>query len=267
MNQHLKQLNLKLGRRVDHGGLDAIPRALSRKDCPLPAGTTGFDLWNAYEVSFLLPDGKPEVYHLQAQYSADSPNMVESKSFKLFLNSFNDQVFDHVSTFKAHIAEKLSACVAGPVSLHFFSPETSPTPRSMAGICLDKLHAENYPKVYTPDLLKRENSTSRFKFYSHLLRTLCPVTGQPDWGTVAIEGSGPYQPVASDLLAYLIGYRNHQDFHETCCETIFSDLYQFLDPGTLRVSCHYTRRGGLDINPVRARGALKPFEPTHVWRQ
>jgi len=266
-NPSLRDLNLKLGRRVDRGGLDAIPRSLSRKDLQLPDGMRGFDLWNAYEVSFLLPGGKPVVLHLQAAYHADTPAMVESKSFKLFLNGYNNQTFENIEAFESEVREHLQTVLGGAVELRSYLPDQSPPPQPLPGQNLDALSPETVPKVYDPGVLASMPASGPFCCHTHLLRTQCPITNQPDWGSVTVEGAGPRQPATASLLAYLISFRNRPDFHETCCEVIFSDLHHLLEPDHLTVTCRYTRRGGLDINPVRTTLEAMPPNPTPSWRQ
>ncbi len=266
MGTDLSALRLKLGQHTDADGLDPVPRALSRQGRLWPA-FWGVDLWNAYEVSFLLPSGKPVVTHMQATYAADSPQIVESKSFKLFLNARNGRVFACLDAFADEVRRELAACVGAPVALTFFAPESSPERVVLDGVCLDELTPSACVADYDSDLLRRLPSTTPFSYKSHLLRSNCPVTNQPDWGTIWIRGRGAYGPEPTALLAYVISFRNHQDFHEACCETIFADLHQLLEPAELVVSCHYTRRGGLDINPIRATSPdVRPLTEL-VWRQ
>lgn len=263
----LKALDLKLGKRVDQGGLDAIPRAISRQSLQPPARMKGFDLWNAYETSFLLPSGKPVVLHLLAAYAADTQAIVESKSFKLYLNSMNHQVFPRLENFQSTVSQDLENVVGGRVELTCFLPDQSPQSQPLPGLWLDTLTPRNIPKNYQPEILEWESGNGTFCFHSHLLRTQCPITNQPDWGSVVIKGEGPRQPLQAPLLAYLISFRNRPDFHETCCEAIFTDLYRLLQPDSLTVACRYTRRGGLDINPVRTTMVDYPRKFTPSWRQ
>lgn len=262
----LDELNLKLGRKVDAGGLDAVPRFLSRSDLPTGLQFKGHDLWNAYEVSFLLPSGKPVVYHMQAIYDAMSPNIVESKSFKLYLLGLNFKTFADLDAFEAHISKDLEACVGSKMQFFFFGPEASPTPIQVDALNVDDLGPTQLRDEPDPTLLKTKEGDGVFAFKSHLLRSHCPVTNQPDWGTVYIEGEGPRTLVPESLLNYIIAFRSHQDFHEACCERIYADLLSQLAPNQLTVRCFYTRRGGLDINPVRS---TKDAEFWHkpLWRQ
>lgn len=263
----LKKLNLKLGHHVTEGSLDPVPRKISRDQMKLPPHMTGFDIWNAYEVSYLQSNGVPTVFHMKFQYSANTPNIVESKSFKLYLNSFNLETFPSQETFVEKITQDLEACVGGAVETHCFAPNQSPSYTPLPGVSLDQLEPEILPSEYDPDCLRVQKGDGRFVFHTSLLRTLCPVTGQPDWGNVLLSGTGTQHPEPNSLLAYIIGLRNHQDFHETCCEALFSDLFYLLKPTDLEVRCHYTRRGGLDINPIRStHQALTPTVQV-TWRQ
>ncbi len=264
MAHDVEKLNLKLGRKTDEASLDPIPRALGRKGwCP---SFYGFDLWNAYEVSFLLPGGKPVVYHMQARYDANTPYMVESKSFKLYLNQFNNQIFNDIRQFEEVLSKDLSACVDGEVTFQFFEPDQSPAPKPLPGTSLDGL---DYQKGggEGAELLKVLDQVGGFHWRSHLLRTNCPVTNQPDWGAVVVKGFGPKAPQPESLLAYVISYRNHQGFHESCCEMIYRDLADLLKPETLEVACLYTRRGGLDINPYRFSQPRRDLWTAPAWRQ
>ena len=260
-----RDLDLKLGSDVDDGKLDSIPRAMGRQTRPW--SYFGCDLWNAYEVSFLTPSGLPRVVHMQARYDAESTHMVESKSLKLYLNRLNHWCFRDLEEFSEHVRQDLSACVGGPVSLYFHSPGHSPAVKPLTGQCIDNLELPGPVSNYDPNWLQPGSGSGSFAFHSHLLRTNCPVTGQPDWGSVQITGSGSRLPLEEGLLAYLVSFRNHQDFHETCCETIFMDLMACFKPEELVVCCHYTRRGGIDINPLRSANPkwTAPLNP--VWRQ
>ena len=263
----LNRLGLKLGKQTSEERLDPVPRALSRRSMSLPE-MYGHDLWNAWEVGYLTPKGRPVVWHMQCVYAADTPNIVESKSFKLFLNARNNESFEDLPAFENHARKELTACVGGPVDVRFYAPETTPGTRKLQGICIDQAETERFPSEYDPGLLGSGRASSgEFRFHSHLLRSLCPVTAQPDWGAVEIVGQGPRSPEPAALLAYIVGLRNHQDFHEVCCERIYADLYNILKPDRLTVRCLYTRRGGLDICPVRSTHPAPELLREPVWRQ
>lgn len=266
MTSPLSKLKLKLGVTTAVGELDAVPRSIGRQsEAALPF--FGYDLWNAYEVSFLSATGKPSVYHMQAIYDAHSPNLVESKSFKLYLNARNMTKYADLPAFIGEVRPALEACVGAEVSLFFYKPEHSPQVIIPPVDCLDHLEPSEICASYAPHLLQTMDCKGTFGFKSFLLRSNCPVTNQPDWGTVVILGQGARQPSPASLLAYLISFRAHQDFHEACCETIFNDLRALLEPDRLQVTCYYTRRGGLDINPRRSTHPMEAWAHRPVWRQ
>ena len=266
MTSNIEKLGLKLGRQTADAGLDPIPRALGREGLSSGREFFGHDMWNAWEVSFLLPSGKPVVYHMQAAYPCDSLYMVESKSFKLFLNSFNNQTFEDVEAFAQTVSAKLSRCIIGPVHLTFYAPDQSPPQIHLKGSMLDVLDFKPLATGHRREKIRKAGGDGDYLYHSHLLRSNCPVTGQPDWGSVLISGRGP-KPVAESLLDYIVSYRNHQGFHESCCEMIFDDLCSVLEPEHLTVTCFYTRRGGLDINPCRSTQAEIGVLTATVWRQ
>lgn len=220
----------------------------------------GVDIWNCYELSWLLPSGKPVVAIGQFSVPADSPNIIESKSFKLYLNSLNQSVYDSFAEVAALLIRDLSKVAGAPVevelkTLQAVSAEGLHTPQ---GLCIDDLDI-SLSRYESPSLalLSCGSEPVEEQLYSHLLKSNCPVTGQPDWGTVHVHYRGKALNHAS-LLAYLVSFRQHQDFHEQCVERIFLDLQQLLQPEFLSVHARYVRRGGLDINPYRSS------EPTAI---
>ena len=262
----LTALNLKLGRRTSEGVLDPVPRSLGRQSLGESAPPFyGVDLWNAHEVSFLLPSGKPVVYHMRICYDADTRFMVESKSLKLFLNAQNSRVYQNVAAFGEFVSDALRQCVAGVVDLRFYGPDALLPVRTPIGLCVDDLEFVAGSGIVPVGAALGEKGD--FALYSHLLQSHCPVTDQPDWGCVSVVGRGPAKPEPASFLAYIVSLRGRQAFHESCCEKIFVDLHRALKPGFLEVTCYYTRRGGLDINPRRStrEGDRAPFHP--VWRQ
>jgi 7-cyano-7-deazaguanine reductase len=214
----------------------------------------GNDRWTAYEISWLDPSGKPQVRMAEFSLSSDSPNIIESKSFKLYLNSLNQTVFDDDRKVKSILAVDLSAAAGAPVAvnllpLHYAKGFLIAEP---IGTYLDDLevqisHYQPRPEVLTVSKDKRVNEV----VYSHLLKTNCPVTDQPDWATVFIEYAG-LEIDHKSLLEYIISFRGHQDFHENSVERLFCDLQQYCQPESIAVYARYTRRGGLDINPLRS---------------
>ncbi|PIE42067.1 MAG: NADPH-dependent 7-cyano-7-deazaguanine reductase QueF, partial [Gammaproteobacteria bacterium] len=230
-----------------------------RKNLGITAHTAlpfqGVDYWNAYEVSWLNPKGKPEVGLLELAVPAVSPFIVESKSLKLYLNSFNQHRFrdnDQVAdTIKSDIEKILTTSIelrlyTGVESKPNF--EISP----LSGECIDHLDIEvpgfaHDQSVLISDLKNKTSET----LCSHLLRSNCPVTSQPDWASVLIRYHGP-KINRESLLKYIISYRTHNEFHEQCVERIFVDLLACCKPDKLTVYARYTRRGGIDINPFRS---------------
>ncbi|MFJ4371188.1 NADPH-dependent 7-cyano-7-deazaguanine reductase QueF [Pseudomonas japonica] len=219
----------------------------------------GIDFWNCFELSWLLPSGKPVVAIGEFAIPADSPNIIESKSFKLYLNSLNQTVFESPIALQACLEKDLSAAAGKPVGVRIRSLDevAGEGVISLPGQCIDDLDVSisNYEQPQ-PELLRcnKEKQVDQV-LHSHLLKSNCPVTGQPDWGSVVVEYRGPELDAAS-LLSYLISFRQHADFHEQCVERIWLDLKRLLDPQHLTVYARYVRRGGLDINPYRSTGPV-----------
>lgn len=238
--------------------LQAVPRALNRapigvSDDALPF--FGVDEWTGYELSWLNPRGLPQVAIARCSIPVTSPQLVESKSFKLYLNSFNQTKMDSWDAVKKILIQDLSHCAGGPVDVELFTLQAfSQQPlRQMAGICLDSLDVEIEQYNYTQDLLQvaADPTVVSEDLYSDLLKSNCLITNQPDWGSVQISYTGP-QINHRRLLQYLVSFRNHNEFHEQCVERIFQDLMRYCQCQTLTVAARYTRRGGLDINPLRS---------------
>lgn len=253
--------NLTLGQKVDYIEqytpelLQGVPRSLSREQIgvsqPLPFG--GVDIWNGYELSWLNPKGKPQVAILQCQVPIDSQNLIESKSFKLYLNSFNQSVFGSADEVARHLSKDLSACAQAPVKVQLFSAGQFGALHlgELDGTVIDDLDIEINAYEPSPELLTTGDQQVAETLVSHLLKSNCLITSQPDWASVQIH----YEGAAIDhagLLAYLISFRRHNEFHEQCIERIFCDLMNRCKPHKLAVYARYTRRGGLDINPLRA---------------
>ncbi len=215
----------------------------------------GVDIWNAYELSWLNMRGKPQVAIATITAPADSPNIVESKSFKLYLNSFNQTRLAGPDALLALLRDDLSDGFGAPVHVTLTSPEAFGTIKmgELDGVLLDRLDVEIDDYSPAPQLLSanQDNGQVEETLMSHLLKSNCLVTGQPDWGTVQIRYVGP-QIDQEGLLKYLIGFREHNEFHEQCVERIFMDVLRQCKPTKLAVYARYTRRGGLDINPWRA---------------
>ncbi|GAA0401531.1 NADPH-dependent 7-cyano-7-deazaguanine reductase QueF [Massilia aurea] len=215
----------------------------------------GVDIWNAYELSWLNMRGKPQVAIATITVPADSPNIVESKSFKLYLNSFNQTRLAGPDALLALLRDDLSDGFGAPVHVTLTSPEAFGAIKmgELDGVLLDRLDVEIDGYSPSPELLSADDENGQVEetLVSHLLKSNCLVTGQPDWGTVQIRYVGP-QIDQEGLLKYLIGFREHNEFHEQCVERIFMDVLRQCKPTKLAVYARYTRRGGLDINPWRA---------------
>jgi len=217
----------------------------------------GADIWNAYELSWLDAKGKPQVALARFCFPASSTHIIESKSFKLYLNSFNQTTMADDKAVRARMQQDLSAAAGAPVGVTLFAPAdfADQTLGEFEGTLLDTLDIE--VSAYAPDagLLQADATQSRHEtLRTNLLKSNCPVTGQPDWGSLQIEYTGAAIDHAS-LLRYIISYRGHNGFHEQCAEQIFCDIMQTCAPDTLTVYARYTRRGGLDINPWRSTQA------------
>ncbi|CJL62687.1 7-cyano-7-deazaguanine reductase [Streptococcus pneumoniae] len=244
------------------GLLFPIPRAPKWAELGLTAETLpyqGVDLWNCYELSWLLPSGKPVVAIGEFEIPADSPNIIESKSFKLYLNSLNQSVFESRDALLEVMTGDLSAAAGKPVRvrLRTLDEVTADGVATLPGRCIDELDVAiqdyDHPR---PELLTCDaGRVVEESLHSHLLKSNCPVTGQPDWGSVVVEYRGAAL-LPESLLAYLVSFRQHADFHEQCVERIFLDLQRLLRPEKLTVYARYVRRGGLDINPYRSTEAL-----------
>jgi 7-cyano-7-deazaguanine reductase len=223
----------------------------------------GYDLWHLYELSWLNPKGKPEVAIGNIAYDAFSRSLIESKSLKLYLNSFNNSVFDSFESVQNTIKKDLSNALETKVEVKIWDLNEETEVIKPDGICIDNYDIEikSYDFEYRTNILNNlvvdDNEEVSEKLYSNLLRSNCPITGQPDWGTVVIDYKGP-KISQQKLLQYIICYRNHNDFHEHCVESIYSEILSYCKPTMLRVYANYTRRGGIDINPYR--GTTRDFK-------
>lgn len=244
--------------RYDASLLDPIPRSLARASLNLgePLPFAGVDRWTAYELSWLDRHGKPVVAMAEYEFPYNSPNIVESKSFKLYLNSFNQTAFESWRQVAQHMEQDLSSACGAPVFVHLLPLRQalhSPGLGHFAAESIDEL--EVHCDRYSPDAsllsLDSEGLEVQERLCSDLLKSNCPVTGQPDWASIYIHYSGPAIDRAS-LLRYIVSYRQHRDFHEHCVESIFTDILSRCRPHKLTVYARYTRRGGLDINPLRS---------------
>ncbi len=240
--------------------LTPIPRAAGRGHLPNPLPPwVGVDRWVGYEVSWLDGQGQPRAAVAELYVPADSPALIESKSLKLYFNGLNMTRWPSVAALRATITEDLSRVAGASVAvtltgLQEWQPAVSPTFGDAAALLLDALSGNDFRYDYDPMLLAIADGPAVVQRYvMATFRSLCPVTGQPDWGSLYLRMVGPpLEPVA--LLRYLVSFRNHSGFHETCIETIYSDLWR-LGMGELVVCGRFLRRGGWEINPVRAAHA------------
>jgi len=264
---------LPLGREVaypdrfDSGLLYPIPRVLGRDalgiaDSVMPF--VGHDRWHAYELSWLDPRGKPHVATATLLVPADSPNLIESKSLKLYLNSCNNAHFADAEALRQRVVADLSQAAGAPVTMTFGLP-TLQSPKAQSLDVLEIAIDAHGPR--DPGLLACDPAdVAEEILHSALLKSNCPVTGQPDWADVFIAYRGPRIDRAS-LLRYLVSFRDHAGFHEQCVEQIFRDVHARCGTHWLSVEARYTRRGGLDICPWRASPGLQPPPAGRSQRQ
>jgi len=258
--------DLPLGREVaypqayDPTLLFPIERKSNRSTLRLPGPWHGADLWNAYEVSWLNQRGLPCAAIARFTIPADSPCLIESKSLKLYLNSLNEERYDDPAQVTALLRTDLSRAAGAEVNVCLDDDlaALSMNCRPLSGTCLDGLDIEI--DRYEPDasLLQRAQGDGIVTetLVSNLLKSNCPVTGQPDWGSIQVRYTGPRINHES-LLKYIVSFRRHTEFHEHCVERMYCDLWHVLAPEALFVMARYTRRGGLDINPWRSSHPLE----------
>jgi 7-cyano-7-deazaguanine reductase len=245
----------------DRGLLCPFPRKLKRDELGLPEALPfhGVDIWNAYELSWLTTRGKPVVAMGEFRIPCESPNLIESKSFKLYLNSFNQTRFDDFESVRALLSQDLGGAAGAPIDVRLidstgFNAETFAV---LPGDCIDTLDISIDDYALNAGVLAGAANPEQpvdETLHSHLLKSNCLVTGQPDWGSVLIHYRGG-RIDREALLRYLVSFRQHNEFHEQCVERIFYDLVRFCKPSKLTVYARYTRRGGLDINPYRSNFA------------
>lgn len=269
-DNHQALSGLTLGKTTDYRDtydaslLQGVPRSLNRDPLGLKADNLPFhgaDIWTLYELSWLNANGLPQVAVGQVELDYASLNLVESKSFKLYLNSFNQTRFASWDEVRSTLQRDLSACAQGAVSVTLYRVdelEGEPVAR-FAGLCIDDqdIAIDNYE--FDAALLTDAASGEMVEetLVSHLLKSNCLITHQPDWGSVQIQYRGS-QIDREKLLRYLVSFRHHNEFHEQCVERIFTDIQRFCQPESLSVYARYTRRGGLDINPWRSNTDFVP---------
>ena len=242
--------------KYDASLLFPIPRAVKRAEIGLGEQLPflGADMWTLFELSWLNPRGKPQVALAHITVPCESPYIVESKSFKLYLNSFNNTRFADAREVRERLRADLNAVLGAGVGVKTLGPEQfdQEPVHELDGLNLDRLDIECQHYTPAPELLFADHEEAQVTetLVSNLLKSNCLVTGQPDWGSVQISYAGA--PIDQEgLLQYIVSFRNHNEFHEQCVERIFMDIWTRCRPLKLSVYARYTRRGGLDINPFR----------------
>lgn len=250
--------------------LFAIARDESRQEIGLRGALPfrGRDIWNAWELTWLGVGGKPVIATATITFDAASPMIVESKSLKLYLNSLAMSRYEAPAAVSETIARDLTRVSGAPVSVAVHSGAGGPlaSVRELPGTCIDDVDLCRLPEAVDAGLLRIDSSTAVAEaLYSHLLRSNCPVTGQPDFASILVRYEGA--PIdRQSLLQYIVSFRRHEDFHEACVERMFVDITDRCMPASLTVYARYTRRGGLDINPFRS-SVDSEAENFRLWRQ
>lgn len=265
MNYQDKSLSaLKLGQNTEYKSqydaslLQPVPRRLNREGLGIVEQqpfNQGADVWTCYELSWLNPHGLPQVAIADVEIDFKSENLIESKSFKLYLNSFNQTKFASIEEVEQTLTRDLSQCASCQVSvrIHKLADYTNQPIVNFSGECIDEQEIQIESYTFSNQHLENvaEDEIVEETLVSHLLKSNCLITSQPDWGSVQIHYVGK-RLNREKLLRYLVSFREHNEFHEQCVERIFTDLMQFAKPEKLTVYARYTRRGGLDINPFRS---------------
>ncbi|WP_192889253.1 NADPH-dependent 7-cyano-7-deazaguanine reductase QueF [Vibrio bathopelagicus] len=269
---------LTLGQKTEYSNqydaslLQPVPRSLNRDDLALDGDLpfVGHDIWTMYELSWLNTNGLPQVAVGEVFIPATSPNLIESKSFKLYLNSYNQTQFESWDQVTERLTQDLSACAGETVIVHVNSVTdyTNQPIVTMEGDCIDNQDIQITSYDFEASLLEGAAGEKNVEetLHSHLLKSNCLITNQPDWGSVEIAYSGK-QIDREALLRYLVSFREHNEFHEQCVERIFTDIMKYCAPSKLTVFARYTRRGGLDINPYRSTEQDRPSHNERMARQ
>ncbi|MEA9392495.1 NADPH-dependent 7-cyano-7-deazaguanine reductase QueF [Acerihabitans sp. TG2] len=245
--------------------LQGVPRALNRDPLGIDGDNLPFhgaDIWTLYELSWLNEKGVPQVAVGEISLNATSLNLIESKSFKLYLNSFNQTRFADWPTVRETLIRDLSRCAVGDVEVALFRLHemTQRTISDFDGLCIDEQDITIDDYTFTSDWLVNaiaDPTPVSETLVSHVLKSNCLITHQPDWGSIQIAYRGA-RINREALLRYLVSFRHHNEFHEQCVERIYTDLMRFCRPERLSVYARYTRRGGLDINPWRSNTHFTP---------
>ncbi|HJO95521.1 MAG TPA: NADPH-dependent 7-cyano-7-deazaguanine reductase QueF [Victivallales bacterium] len=261
MDNHLS--SSLLGKEVNYNSsyepdiLFPIPRisnrkllGLSNRDLPFK----GWDVWNCYELSWLNTKGKPDTAIVRFVIPYNSEHIIESKSFKLYINSFNNTKFSSILEVKNVLKNDISKAVGAKIQIEIYNENSVAGVMCIDrfdGICIDDIDISCDSYLVDSSLLTATDENVVETLYSNLLKSNCPVTGQPDWASVQFSYKGK-KIKHENLLKYIISYRNHTEFHELCVERMFVDIMKKCNPDELTVYARYTRRGGLDINPIRS---------------
>ncbi|WP_112074677.1 NADPH-dependent 7-cyano-7-deazaguanine reductase QueF [Haemophilus influenzae] len=256
--------SLKLGQKTEYASqydrtlLQPVPRALNRDGLGITQNqpfTIGADIWTAYEISWLNEKGLPQVAIADIYLDYQSQNLIESKSFKLYLNSFNQSKFADFNAVQQTMQRDLSECAQGDVKVRLNPVAVYDAQKidHLQGDCIDEQDIEISSYEFNANWLKDcvSDEIVEEKLVSHLLKSNCLITNQPDWGTLHIHYVGK-KINQEKLLRYVVSFRQHNEFHEQCVERIFCDLMHYAKPEKLTVYARYTRRGGLEINPFRS---------------
>ena len=279
--QNAKELlGLTLGQKTEYKEyyapelLQPVPRSLNRDDLGLGETLpfTGCDIWTLYELSWLNDKGLPQVAIGEVRLPYSTPNIIESKSFKLYLNSLNQTKFGNWQNVVDTMTKDLSACAGSDVDVKMFPLDefTNTTIAAMEGTNIDDQDIEITHYDFNPDYLAgaaaqgEEIVTETLN--SNLLKSNCLITNQPDWGSLSISYTGK-KINREALLRYVVSFRQHNEFHEQCVERVFTDVMKYCQPESLTVYARYTRRGGLDINPYRTNMNTTPNENIRLARQ
>ncbi len=269
---------LTLGQKTDYASeydpslLQPVPRSLNRDDLDLGESLPfkGCDIWTLYELSWLNQHGLPQVAVGEVTIPATSAHLIESKSFKLYLNSFNQTRFDNWQQVEKTLTDDLSVCAGEPVKvvLNHVQHYTQQPIVTMQGECIDEQDIDIADYQFNPAYLENATSDQQVteSLHSHLLKSNCLITNQPDWGSVEIQYQGR-KINREALLRYIVSFREHNEFHEQCVERIFTDIMKYCQPTSLTVYARYTRRGGLDINPYRSTQQAEPLHNQRMARQ
>jgi 7-cyano-7-deazaguanine reductase len=268
-----------LGKKVDYISLNGynpellfpLPRDIKRKELGISVKNLpfcGVDIWNHYEVSWLNSNGVPKVAIASIEIPATSDFIIESKSMKLYFNSLNNHHFKNLDDLWATVTLDLSNAVNERVKVVFLPLNTKSLDiETCIGTCVDEIDTDITEYMVNSELLKSESNLKTSEtIYSNLLRSNCLITNQPDWATISVEYNGNKINHES-FLKYIISYRNHNEFHEQCIERIFIDIMKHCHVDDLTVSGRFTRRGGIDINPIRSTNSNVQIKNLRLIRQ